>query len=346
MSFISDFQQAIKKQKQRGRCLHFNDGNRCDQFISAHSIQKSGQLSLIAENGHVYRINADLSTLFQTNGIPQPKKIGIKKVSTFNGFCKHHDNSLFEPIDNNPLEPTQEQIEEQLVLYAYRCICRELFVKENTVIALGNLENHPELDYEYQRFLKSSRAGHFLGLERLKYHKHYYDEALAHKNYEEFECVYFTSTSICSLQLSGLLYPHFDFTGQQLQDLLDLSSPLDLITFFTAPTSNGWCFGFVWHKSSNVSCTSFLQSFALRIQDGENIEDALLRFSFSCCENHAFRISWWDRLSENAKEALIARFCLGAFPRIPIPPNYLVEGCEGIADWTFEYVGQSQNFFD
>lgn len=334
MSFIADYQQESKRQSDRGRCLHFFDGIRCNEIISAHSIQKSGQLSLIAEGGHVYRLNADLSTLRQTQGIPHPKKIGVKKASTFVGFCKHHDNFLFEPIDNVPLEPSKQQI----ALYAYRCLCREYFFKENAVAVLERMKAHPELDAVKRSFLKSSLIGHSLGLEGLKHHKWHYDEALRTRGYDEFEFTYFTSTSPCVLQLSGLLYPDYDFIGNRLQDLGNWNSPLDLITFFTAPTRDGWAFGFGWHVSSNRSCVPFIQSLASRISEGEKLEDALLRFSFSCCENHAFRISWWDSLTEEARRAAVERMILMVHPDVPIPSNYLVEGCENIADWDYRYV--------
>src|SRR5574337_1945141 len=57
----------------------------------------------------------------------------INKVSTFLGFCKYHDNNLFKPIDDQYLIPTDQQV----LLYAYRSLSRELFVKENV---LNNLK--------------------------------------------------------------------------------------------------------------------------------------------------------------------------------------------------------------
>jgi len=334
MHFIGDYQRELKRHNNRGRCLHFADGVRCNDIISAHSIQKSGQLSFIAEDGLVYRLNGDLSMLKQTDGVPQPKKVGVNKASTFAGFCKHHDNELFKPIDDFPLQPNNLQA----ALYAYRCLCREYFVKENAVAVLEGMKNHPELDGDQKSFLKSSLLGHSLGFDGLKYHKSHFDKALQQADYREFEFTSFVSRSPCNLQLSGLLYPDYDFSGAVLQSLGNWSAPLDLITFFTAPTSDGWAFTFCWHASSNRTCTSFVQSLASRVANGEKIEDALLRFSFSCCENHAFRISWWDKLDVDAKRDLLERMFLMVHPAIPIPSDYLVAGCENVANWNFEHV--------
>ncbi len=334
MSFVHDYQREFKRQSQRGRCLHYSKGERCDEIVSAHSIQKSAQLSLIAEAGHVYRLSADLAILQKTEGVPGLKRVGVNRASAFVGFCKHHDNTLFEPIDNFPLGPVKEQI----ALYAYRCLCREYFVKENAVAVLSRMKDHPALDAPQRQFLAASQVGHSLGFSGLKHHKSIFDDALRVGDYDQFEFTYFTSSSPCPVQLSGLLYPDYDFEGTRLQDLGNHEKPLDLITFFTAPIKEGWAFGFGWHASSNRTCIPFIQSLAQRSATGEKIEDALLRFSLSCCENHAVRISWWDGLSEASKAAAIERMYLMMHPGVPVPDHYLAVGCEGIANWKYEYV--------
>ncbi len=261
-------------------------------------------------------------------------KIGVNRASAFLGFCKHHDNALFAPIDKLPLTPVKEKI----ALYAYRCICREYFVKENAFAVLTKMKDHVELDSSRRQFLAAAQRGHAIGLAGLTHHKSIFDAALLTKNYEQFEFTYFTSSSPCSIQLSGLLYPDYDFKGNYLQDLRTYDRPLDLITFFTAPIANGWAFAFGWHASSNRTCIPFLQSLADRVATGEKIEDALLRFSLSCCENHAVRISWWDRLNQSLRATAMERMCLMIHPEVPVPTHYLIQGCEGIADWRYDYV--------
>jgi len=334
MTFLNDFQRELKRQSQRGRCLHYSNGDRCNEIVSAHSIQKGGQLSLIAEEGHVYRLSADWSILQKTKGVPELKRTGVNRASTFVGFCKHHDNELFEPIDNFPLRPAREQI----ALYAYRSLCREYFVKENAVEVLTKMKDHPGLDEPSRDFLAASQVGHSLGFAGLKHHKSIFDAALSGSAFEQFEFTYFTSKSLCPVQLSGLLYPDYDFEGNQLQELGCHEKPLDLIAFFTAPIDDGWAFAFGWHVSSNRTCIPFMQSLARKAASGEKIEDALLRFTLSCCENHAVRISWWDGLHEALRAAAIERMFLMMHPNVPVPNNYLAIGCEGIANWQFEYV--------
>lgn len=337
MNLIDEFQRESKKQNNRGRCLHYDKGVRCNEIISAHSIQNKGQLNLISEKGHVYCLSADVSILKKTDGKPLPKKTGIGKASTFYGFCKYHDNSLFEVIDNFPLGPDKKQI----ALYAYRCICKELYVKENAIAVLDKFRDHPDLHPQIRDIVFATYYGNSLGFSGLQYHKALYDQALNADDYDQFEFVYFTSSSPCNAQFSGLLYPDFDFEGRPLQDLGEWTHPLSLITFFTAPIVEGWAFGFAWHSSSNQICIPFIQSLANKVANGEKPEDAILRFSLSCCENHAIRISWWDSLGDANKQAALERMQLMANPTEPVHPDYLVSGCEGVANWMFEYVHTS-----
>lgn len=335
--FSSDYMRESRRINGRGRCLHFDAGSRCDKIISAHSIQRKNQLALIAEDGHVYRLNVDPSLLRKTNGVPYLKKSGIKTVSTFGGFCKRHDNTLFHLIDNAVLMPNERQV----ALYAYRSLCRELFVKENAVLTLNKFKGDPRLNSHRQAFFEACHDGNSMGLDWLNHHKKLYDDTISSERFDEFRYVCFVSSSQCPLVLSGLIYPDFDFEGDFLQHLGIEQDPLDLLTFFTAPADRGWAFCFAWHESSSRSCLPFIGSLANKIGSGQRIEDILLRFSLTCCENHAIRISWWESLADDAKHELIQRMHMMVLPDVLVPHDYLARGCDGIASWTFEVVFES-----
>ncbi|KWS24588.1 hypothetical protein AL062_13110 [Pseudomonas syringae pv. syringae] len=321
----------MKRQNQKGRCLHFNNGMRCNQIISAHSIQKSGQLKLIEEAGHVYRLNGDTSTLKKNGGQPNVKAIGVNNASTFFGMCQEHDNQLFSPIDNHPLRFDHEQV----ALYAYRSVCREYFVKENATITLAASLEYPELQQWQLQLLQAMLHGQRVGLQRLQRHKLIYDDCLARRDFSKFKFTIFGSSSRCSLQASGLTFPVFDFQGREIQDLSPEAETVDLLTFFTAPTANGWAFVVAWHESSEPSCQWLIHSLAEARHRGNRLEDMLLRLSLSSCENHAIRISWWESLASNGKDEALDLIRYMADPRVGIRPDYLVRGCAGLADWSF-----------
>jgi hypothetical protein len=89
--------------------------------IRAHSVQNAAVMDLLHRNGHVKsltpnRRNADRFELIWSD-------IGRNLATTFEGFCSEHDAALFAPIDTRPFDPADR---EQLFLYAYRAVAREL----------------------------------------------------------------------------------------------------------------------------------------------------------------------------------------------------------------------------
>lgn len=119
--------QLIKNYSKK-YCLHPGASeNECNGYIvKAHTIQRSGGLSKIAENGHVLAFRPNMKTLIETGGKILPKPLGIRKASTFTGFCEYHDSSTFERIEKHPFKTEKEQC----FLLSYRALCRELFTKK------------------------------------------------------------------------------------------------------------------------------------------------------------------------------------------------------------------------
>lgn len=327
----------LKKQKQvnkSGRCLHYDSGERCEKIINAHSIQKNRSLSTIADNGFVYKLSSNIGTLRKNKGQLTYEKCGINKVSTFLGFCKKHDNNLFEPIDNFPLIPTDQQI----FLYAYRSLCKELFVKENSLRLIESQLNEGLNQKAVKELCLNMRTGTAFGLKNLIEHKAAYDSSLKKECYHEIKYVLFISKQKPFIAFSGLFYPVFDFMGRQLQDLGDHDSHLELITFCSAPMSAGWGFLFSWHESSSNTCVDFMKSLATMVHANSKIDDLLFRMIISNCENFAISPQWWEKLSTNHKEQITARASNMANIFAMTKQTYLMEGLEGIAHWNFENV--------
>lgn len=329
-----NFLDEIKRQKNIGRCLHYDSGQRCNEIINAHSIQRKHLADDVAVNGHAYRINADYKTLKNNEDKVGISKIGIRKLSTFLGFCKKHDNDIFEDIDNFPLIPTDKQI----MLYAYRCLCREYFVKENALNTCKNYLKNNSVKEDIEIIIKAHMRGTENGFNSLKYHKGEFVRSLKNKSYSDIEYVAFLSTDKPIIYFSGILYPDFNFMGDPLQNLARTNSTFQLITFFSAPTIDGWAYVFAWHKSSSEICKKYLQSLATSIHEGKNYSDTLFRHIISCCENHAISPLWWDDLEEEQKKEVLSRVQLMLHPTTPIPPDYLSYGLEGIATWSFPKV--------
>lgn len=327
--YIDDYEMFF----QRGRCLHYDNGDRCDEIIKAHSIQRNQSLSAIAQNSHVYQINKSIGSLIKNQGRITFKKCSIYKASTFLGFCKKHDNELFEPIDNYPLKPTDQQV----LLYSYRSLCRELFVSENGLEFVSNqLEKVANQDA-----IKSMYSGYVIGktfgLENLKRHKLYYDKSLKNKSFSDVRYVIFKSHQQPTIAFSGLFYPDFDFLGRELQNLADQTKELQLITFCSAPTENGWAYIFAWHETSSTVCIEFMRSLETMIHRNKNsLSDYLFRLVMKNCENLAIAPNWWDNLDEEKKEIITDKVASNANIFSVPEQSYLMNGVEGISDWNFE----------
>ena len=151
---------------------------------------------------------------------------GIAKVSTFAGFCAQHDSELFRPIDTMALAPTDEQV----ALYGYRSLCREVFAKEN---AFALIDEQLELGGRGSRHKRVAR--------RLS-HRHVCRSQQSPAppkqrmmNYSvaslvsDVEYTLFIFRQPPLLAFSAAFYPEFDFVGRQVQDLADHTTNLDLV---------------------------------------------------------------------------------------------------------------------
>lgn len=115
------------KQKEASikECLRGGDEQRgCSgKILHAHSIQRGKILASIAEgsSGMVYYLGLtpadDMASM-----IPEFKLEGIRKFSTFSGFCGGHDKSIFQPIEDVAFAATTKQKD----IYAYRAAAKEL----------------------------------------------------------------------------------------------------------------------------------------------------------------------------------------------------------------------------
>lgn len=297
-----DIAKILKNKNTMDRhqfCLHPRAGDECDKkIINAHSIQNSQSLSSISEDGHVYQLTHKYRHQIKT--YLEYEKIGINKASVFKGFCKKHDNEIFEPIDNARLEPNAEQI----FLYAYRSLCKEIYQKYKIINVLK--ENMPLIPSKNQEDLNWHLIGNQKGYEELIKIKQNYDATFLNKSFDtEILYLIFYSEVPMNLAFSSLIYPDYDFQGNLLQDLSDLKSDRDLITYFSAPMKRGWSYVFAWHIKDNDSCEPFIISLGRTIEAGRSIEHTLFQYMILNSENHAFSPSWWENLKQCKQSQII-----------------------------------------
>lgn len=330
---IGLFHSSRNSLAKKGKCIHFNAGSECDYVINAHSVQKGQSLTAIAQDNHVYA----LADKVESDGEILIKKKSIHKFSTFKGFCKYHDNLVFEPIDNYPLEPNPQQA----TLYAYRSICREVYVKENSFRLLSDQLSTFTEENRTKKFISDLKKGTENGLTPLLKKKEAFDSVLRNKEFQKIRYVVLECENHPNISFSGLFYPEFDFQGRVLQDISELGADFSLITFCSAPTKSGWAVIFSWHVKDDYICSTFIDSLKEVLRSGKSLGDAIFRLVIATCENVAYSPQWWDSLCQYKKDQISKYIRFNADPWIPISSDYLVNGLSSIVSWNFTNVYSS-----
>lgn len=306
---LNDGLKVFKAQFSRSYCSHPDKASCSDKIINAHTIQRSGVISAIAEDGHVFGLEIDPLTGIREEDF-NVKQIGVKKATTFKGFCGHHDNEAFKPLEGEPFVGNQKQC----FLLGYRALCKEVYVAEAKVAIFQYLRDvgdygltHPG-QVMYQSEIQTMLSGAELGLRDLRKQKSIFDAALINDDYSQFSHYVIELDSIPDVMVNGALFPEFSFDAQLICDLSDLSAQFDILAFNLIAVNNHGAAVFTWHgvESKNLI---FINS--LRGLSDDEIPHALVRFIFEHFENVIIRPSWWTSLSNEDRTRILNRWKTG-----------------------------------
>lgn len=153
---FNKFLGKIQKEASIKACLRAGDDKlKCSgKVIHAHSIQRGKILESIADGcgeneGKIYHLGFTPAEDMQSMQ-PGFKLQGIKKFSTFTGFCGDHDKAIFQPIEDVAFSATTKQLN----IYAYRAAAKELhstFESKNVYAALlGDKLNDDDFSPHFQ----------------------------------------------------------------------------------------------------------------------------------------------------------------------------------------------------
>ena len=303
--------------------------NECSGQISrAHTVPKSGSLERIAQNGHVYSFDPSPENLRKNQGKLVPKLFGIRKASTFTGFCAHHDSAIFTPLERQKFCGTPEQC----FLLGYRALAREFYTKRAATRLQGL---HRDMDKgktpAEQGQIQSMAQLHNIGLEAAlqdtDHYKSLYDGLLEGQEYKTVRAYIIEFETAPPVMCSGAVYPEQDFGGVELQDVADIRNTPDLLCFTSFHGGERGAVVFSWLAESDRTCRTFVES--LRAISDEFVTAALSRFFFTHCENVHIEPDWWESLSEETRNAVIERVTVNANPFKARPKAVLTD--DGVA---------------
>lgn len=276
-------------------CFHPNQDDCSGGYGRAHTVSKSAGLRAIADGGHVLMFNPRKVGEQMMNSHPWPEEVGVKKATTFTGFCRHHDNELFEPIDDHDPEPSRKNAG----LLAYRALAREMYLKQTAVATfrkvLSDKRRRPMNGLRVDLWLKGNENG----LRQLKPHHSVFETAIQRGDWSEFDYLWIEFSGTPAVGACGAIFPEFDFAGQQLQRLD--RTPLDFLAINVMARDKGATAVLPWPRS-NEACRLFVES--LRRLPHERLGDAVVTLLFEHIENTAFAAAWWNGLGPMLRRAL------------------------------------------
>lgn len=279
-------------------------------IIRSHAPQKKNVLDGIAENGHVLGLVGKKFVNAYSISPPDEvemtaEKIGINHASTFKGFCKHHDCSIFQPIEVSESSLNRRNC----FLHCYRAVCREyykllikvLVMKAHRTSAVAH--NLPSDRIIFTNIMLH-RAEH--DCETMRTTKEKYDQILIGKsaldNFQYYLRYFHGEMNFVSL---GCATPMFDFNGRIIHDEPIGSPASHLLCFATAKAPNGFSHIWGWISEHDAPSNKFIDSISHLNFESRNIAVVL-----SLLENSFWRESWWNRLPVTARNEMFQKLSI------------------------------------
>ncbi len=176
------------------------------EIISAHSIQENGVLSIIEEKINDNNVLYSLMDLEKgDNGeIVRLLSIGKKKATTFRGFCKFHDQSIFEAIENCDFDSNSNK---QCFLHTYRSFAKEMHTKKEILKGIKKLwESNNESKY-YSIASELVSRDHNIVKNRL-------NEMLTNSKFDELEYLTNELNYVIPIACSSSITPKFYYNNE------------------------------------------------------------------------------------------------------------------------------------
>lgn len=290
------YKTKIKKESHIKLCIAKDIGCCSGKIIHSHTFQKNGIIQKISENGYVV--------------MPVPKDgktknfgcfYGIKKATTFTGFCSHHDKAIFQPIEDKDF--TKSKL--QLFLFTYRCFAYHYHSKLKSFKSTQNMfKLKPSLIQEdwFMLSLKEWEAS----IQDFERDYHFFNEALNDNNYNCLINLVWEFNEKIKFAFSAFEAPIRDFQGNIIQDYLTIPNQAKHIYYTVFPGEyKSYCIISVFKQDINVfkSYLSRLDSLSEKIK-----KNYINSIAIDLTENLIINPGLWNNLSQIEKDIIASRF--------------------------------------
>lgn len=289
------FLKDVKKNTRIKECI-FPDHTKCEgKIIDAHSIQNSKILLKLAEGGHVFMLSPKNDSSHE---------YGRNEASIFNGFCKYHDQVVFQPIEDGPFYGSPIQI----FLYTYRAFAFSYLKRREAVLFMDNLINDERcIDKDLAIEMKKSYE---LAVKNFEEEKVIFDRALLSRDFHVLTSFVWEFPYDINFASNGVETMPLDFDGNKLQDITDPINPARNIYLSVFPWEGKSYAIISWISLYNELFKPIFKRLR-RLTDLEKI-NFLNNTIPIATENTAFKISSWNKLTEEQLKDFLFLFYRGA----------------------------------
>lgn len=267
----------------------------------AHTVSKSSSLNyLVDKTNHLYSLKFNIKKLIKDKKHFTFEKIGINDASTYNMFCKKHDE-LFKSIDKDNFDLNDKNI----FLLTYRNLSKSLYLKQRQIEEFS--VNIPTITENYNHINKTF-SNEKTQLEPISKIKSTFDKELVRNDYQNISYYAVIIDRIPDVMCAGCFIPDVDFHGDEILDyeIKDiLEEEINIIS--TSIIKYGHAKGsiiFSWNNLINsYECISFISSL-ISLDYKEQIK-AIISFIFKKNKESLYLSpEWFDNLSIEKKELI------------------------------------------
>ena len=295
----------------RLQCMYPQPSGCTERVIDSHTVQKSAVLELLADSSrHVimfeYKLFLDDPPI-ERPPYAMPRRVGINEATIFRGLCAKHDNAVFSPIEDQPIDP---DCAEHPFLAAYRSILEKAHRERVDRARMGAVAQWIRDDdgaSADSTVIAALAASLCVADEELSMRvKRHLDQCYLTRSFEvgmiHMSKVYPNQSFFA---LSAAATPSLDFSGRQATILQPNRDP-DWVSFTVLPQDESTIFLATVPEHAPLAVVDMFSE--LVQATGEEFELRLSKLALANVERIVIAPDFWDALSESRKNAIVEYF--------------------------------------
>jgi len=293
------FGHALRAKKQLetdAPCLlHFLD--KCEhQSINSHTISKNC-LKALADKSHLITPKP-VPTKNRKEKPTRFERRGIKKASTYRGFCSRHDNNLFNKIDK-----IQDEIDlDGIIRFFLRSLGQEYQKKIRAFATLDAVKIY-DMDLNDDNLHSHEVFGQRVGANALwKQFAEVY-RAIEEKNLSDYRYLTIEFNHLYPFSYLGCYSHELEYMEIELGDVNPVNFRTCVMGF--VPTGKGSTFFMGWHKNYTPYVPRFLANLA-RAKGA--IPEFIFQHAIALSENIFINPPWYDKIGDEWREGIEGYF--------------------------------------